>query len=125
MEFLVTLFVDRICRELAINEPEVSGEVLDIFRTYDWPNNVLELENCIERAVILSQVDEIAKQHLPARIFRKSTIVRTSSTSFCDGYHDMIEAALERNNGNASQAARELKIARSTLYRKMKEFDIT
>jgi transcriptional regulator of acetoin/glycerol metabolism len=36
----------------------------------------------------------------------------------------MIEAALERNNGNASQAARELNIARSTLYRKMKEFDI-
>jgi transcriptional regulator of acetoin/glycerol metabolism len=124
LEFLVTLFVDRLCREMAINKPEVSGEVLDIFRTYDWPGNVRELENCIERAVILSQGDEITKQHLPARIFDKSTIVCTNSTSYRDGYKDMIEAALERNNGNASQASRELKIARSTLYRKMKEFGI-
>ena len=125
LEFLVTLFVDRLCRKMAINKPEVSGEVLDIFRTYDWPGNVRELENCIERAVILSQGDEITKQHLPARLFNKPTRVCTSSISFHDGYKDMIEAALERNNGNASQAARELKIARSTLYRKMKEFGIT
>jgi transcriptional regulator of acetoin/glycerol metabolism len=124
LEFLVTLFVDRLSREMAINKPEVSGEVLDIFRTYDWPGNVRELENCIERALILSQGDEITKQHLPVRIFAKPTIVCTSSTSYRDGYKDMIEAALERNNGNASQAARELKIARSTLYRKMKEFGI-
>jgi transcriptional regulator with PAS, ATPase and Fis domain len=125
LEFLVRLFVDRLWKEMAINKPEVSDEVLDIFRTYDWPGNVRELENCIERAVILSQGDEITKQHLPARLINKPTRVCTSSTSFHDGYKDMIEAALARNNGNASQAARELKIARSTLYRKMKEFAIT
>jgi sigma-54 dependent transcriptional regulator, acetoin dehydrogenase operon transcriptional activator AcoR len=123
---LVSLFLDRLCEDMAINKPKVSDEVLDIFRTYCWPGNVRELENCIERAVVLSQGDEITKQHLPERLFNKpTTTLRTSSTSFLDGYKDMIEAALERNNGNASQAARELNIARSTLYRKMKEFDIT
>jgi len=123
---LVSLFLDRLCEDMAINKPKVSDEVHDIFRTYCWPGNVRELENCIERAVVLSQGDEITKQHLPERLFNKpTTTLRTSSTSFLDGYKDMIEAALERNNGNASQAARELNIARSTLYRKMKEFDIT
>ncbi len=126
LELLVGIFLDRLCEDMAINKPAISDEVLDIFRTYCWPGNVRELENCIERAVVLSQGDEITKQHLPERLFNKPTsTVRTSSTSFLDGYKDMIEAALERNNGNASQAARELNIARSTLYRKMKEFDIT
>ena len=125
LELLVSLFVDRLWKEMGINKPDVSDEVLDIFRKYNWPGNVRELENCIERAVILSQGNEITKQHLPARFVNKPPrLVCTSSTSFRDGYKEMIEAALERNNGNASQAARELKIARSTLYRKMKEFDI-
>jgi len=126
LELLVGIFLDRLCEDMTINKPEVSDEVLDIFRTYSWPGNVRELENCIERAVVLSQGHEITKQHIPERLFNKPTsTVRTSSTSFLDGYKDMIEAALERNNGNASRAARELNIARSTLYRKMKEFDIT
>ena len=125
LELLVSLFVDRLWKEMGINKPDVSDEVLDIFRKYNWPGNVRELENCIERAVILSQGNEITKQHLPARFVNKPPrLVCTSSTSFRDGYKEMIEAALERNNGNASQAARELKIARSTLYRKLKEFGI-
>jgi len=126
LELLVSLFVDRLWKEMGINKPEVFDEVLDIFHAYDWPGNVRELENCIERAVILSQGDEITKQHLPARLVNKPTkLVCTSSTSLRDGYRDMIEAALKRNNGNASKAARELNIARSTLYRKLKEFGIT
>jgi transcriptional regulator with PAS, ATPase and Fis domain len=125
LELLVNLFLDRLSEDMAINRPELSDEVLNIFRTYRWPGNVRELENCIERAVVLSQGDEITKQHLPERLFNGlPSLVRTNSISFLDGYKDMVEDALARNNGNVSQAARELNIARSTLYRKMKEFDI-
>jgi len=125
LELLVNLFLDRLSEDMAINRPELSDEVLNIFRTYRWPGNVRELENCIERAVVLSQGDEITKQHLPERLFNgMPSLVRTNSISFLDGYKDMVEDALARNNGNVSQAARELNIARSTLYRKMKEFDI-
>ena len=125
LELLVNLFLDRLSEDMAINRPELSDEVLNVFRTYRWPGNVRELENCIERAVVLSQGDQITKQHLPERLFnRLPSLVRTNSISFLDGYKDMVEDALARNNGNVSQAARELNIARSTLYRKMKEFDI-
>jgi len=125
LDFLASLFIDRLSKKMTINKPEVSDEVFDIFHTYQWPGNVRELENCIERAVILSQGDKITKQHLPDRLFVKPTRLCPSSVTFRDGYKDMIETAIERNNGNASQAAQELNIARSTLYRKMKEFGIS
>jgi sigma-54 dependent transcriptional regulator, acetoin dehydrogenase operon transcriptional activator AcoR len=122
---LIDLFIDRLSREMGIGKPELSGDVVRILNAYCWPGNVRELENCIERAVVLSQGGLILKQHLPARLIDQPGRLQVDKTSIQDGYKSMIEAALDRCDGNASQAARELNIARSTLYRKMKEFGIS
>ena len=109
---------------MTIARPEISDDVIGILRAYKWPGNVRELENCIERAVTLSQGDMIQKQHLPIRIVKKLNRKGSDTTSIQDGYKSMIINALKRCDGNASQAARDLNIARSTLYRKMEEFAI-
>ena len=124
IDLLIDIFIDRLCQKLAINKSEISNELLDILRAYEWPGNVRELENCLERAVTLSQGDTIQKQHLPIRIVKKLNRKGNDSTSIQDSYKSMIINALKRCDGNASQAARELNIARSTLYRKMEEFAI-
>jgi transcriptional regulator of acetoin/glycerol metabolism len=74
--------------------------------------------------VILAQGGTVRKQHLPHRVISKPSTFNLKPSSLQDGYKELIEATLERCDGNASKAAKELKIARSTLYRKIKEFDI-
>jgi transcriptional regulator of acetoin/glycerol metabolism len=55
------------------------------------------------------------------KVSRRKTVAKTID----QGLQEIIEAALKENGGNISKAARQLKIARSTLYRKMKEFEIS
>lgn len=125
LELLVDHIMQRQCQEMGMKKPKVSHEVYEILRNYHWPGNVRELENCIERAVLLSQGDTIRKNCLPDRIYKRTSRGRSGAMPLHQGTKELIGAALNRCDGNVSMAARELKIARSTLYRKMKEFELS
>lgn len=125
LELLITHIMSRQCQEMGIISPRISDEVLEILSTYQWPGNIRELENCIERALLLSKGGTIRKVHLPDRICKKPNGMGNGAMSLSQGFKEMIEAALDRCSGNVSMAARELKISRSTLYRKMKEFGLS
>jgi transcriptional regulator of acetoin/glycerol metabolism len=83
------------------------------------------LENSIERAVLISQGGVIRKKHIPQRIWKKNDDFGYGMMSLNQGFKQIIEATLDQCGGNISSAARELKIARSTLYRKMKDFGLS
>ncbi|MBW2065263.1 MAG: sigma 54-interacting transcriptional regulator [Deltaproteobacteria bacterium] len=124
LEVLVEHILNRLCREMELRKPKISDEVIQIFREYSWPGNIRELENCLERALLLAQGKTIRKEHLSARILSPQPSVKLQQGSLREGLQQMIEAALARNKGNVSMASRELSISRSTLYRKMKEFGL-
>ncbi len=124
IELLVQHILERLCQESGISRPEVSAEVLTALKAYYWPGNVRELENVMERALLLCQGDTICKAHLPMRPRKKAAEARPVVKSVQQGFKEMIEAALGQCGGNVSRAARQLNIARSTLYRKMAEFGI-
>ena len=124
LELLVDHIMARQCQIMEIRRPKLSGDVLDIFENYRWPGNVRELENCIERALLLSQGQTIHRHHLPERLYRKPRTPAGKEMSLQSGLKEMILSALDRCDGNVSMAARELKIARSTLYRKMTAFGL-
>ena len=125
LDLLVSHIMARQCEKFGFNLPPISQPAFELMRTYDWPGNIRELENSIARALMLSQGNEILPEHLPMRPRKKPVQNRRRSVSIKDGYRQMIEAALSECNGNISQAATRLKIARSTLYRKMQEFGIS
>jgi len=125
LDLLVSHIMARQCEKFGFNRPPISQPAFELMRTYDWPGNIRELENSIARALMLSQGNEILPEHLPMRPRKKPVQNRRRSVSVKDGYRQMIEAALSECNGNISQAATRLKIARSTLYRKMQEFRIS
>jgi len=125
LEVLIDHVMKRHCKEMGISKIEISENALDILRDYHWPGNVRELENYIERAVLLSQGGVIRKTHLPEKIWKKTGDFVYRAMSLNQGFKEIIEATLDRCGGNMSRAARELKIARSTLYRKMKDFGIS
>ncbi len=125
LELLIDHIMQRQCQEMGIKKPRISDKVFEVLKRYHWPGNIRELENCIERALIISQGSVIRKIHLPERTLKKSGDMEQGAMSLRQGFKGMIEATLNRCDGNMSMAARELKIARSTLYRKMKEFGLS
>ena len=123
-----------------LNNPQnkamrISPEVYPVLKAYSWPGNIRELENVIERAINITNSDEIRPEHLPAHILRKTPAVINPSVSAAaamiqssldyksNGYH-LIKSSLERANGNIKYAAELLGISRRTLYRKMEKYGI-
>jgi transcriptional regulator of acetoin/glycerol metabolism len=109
---------------MSVKRPGISKDAMILLKGYDWPGNVRELENVIERAMVLSQGDRIDREHFSLRLRKNLGKEKRRIISIKQGFKEMIEAALEETNGNISAAVQNPNIARSTLYRKIKEFDI-
>jgi DNA-binding NtrC family response regulator len=103
---------------------------------YPWPGNVRELESAIERATILCDSDTIVEYDLPLAVqaFADGAEVSLPATSVFDNRNTIIPMeslkeqavrhALKVTEGNVGDAARKLKISRSTMYELMKRFDV-
>ncbi len=92
---------------------------------YQWPGNIRELENVIERAVVLSENGIISEHFLPEHILRveenKITPLKIARESFEREY---ILSILETNNNNIAKTAADLNISRKNLYEKLKKLAI-
>ncbi len=104
-------------------------ETLNIFMRYSWVGNIRELENTVERAVILCQGDQITPRELPPRFLQEKDISRpddfiTQGWTLRDMEREMIRATLNNTNNNKTLAAKNLGIARQTLINKIKEYNL-
>jgi len=105
----------------------ISDEALACLMAYDYPGNVRELENIIERSFILCKSKLITPAHLPEPVCGPSSAHDTESddvTTFKDVEAAFLLNALKRNGWNRLQTARELGIHKSTLFRKIKSLGI-
>jgi len=116
---------------------ELSPEAAEALLAYPFPGNVRELQNAIQRALIVSDGARIERQDLPARILAESACPPQEASArelsaprqadpsrpltLAELEQQAIQAALARTQNNLSQAARELGIDRSTLYRKLRQ----
>ena len=90
--------------------------------SYHWPGNVRELRHLIERAIILSDNDEIRPEdYIPTAI---STPLSLESLNLEEIEKKSILKALELNRGNITKASRDLGITRAALYRRIEKYDI-
>jgi len=125
---LADQFIARFNHLQGKNVSGITPEALSLLMAYDWPGNIRELENAIERAFILVDDGTIGLPHLP----REVTGRRGSAgpEAGMRSAHDILDAqairaALERNGYNRLAAARDLGIHKTTLYRKMKKLGIS
>ena len=100
----------------------VAPETLAILRRHPLPGNVRELENAIEHAFVMCHGSEIKPEHLPLHITTQTPIQNGNGHSLNE--KEMIVQTLRRYKGNRSQAAAELGMHRSTLWRKMKTLGV-
>jgi DNA-binding NtrC family response regulator len=104
------------------NKPElkINHQALDKLMGYSWPGNIRELQNTIEKAVILSESSVIK----PDDLYLKPSLQIKSLDSIAtldEMEEKMIRLALEKNNGNFTAAAEQLGITRQTLYNRLKK----
>ena len=127
---LVEHFVRKLSQSLGKSIKDIEPEVLDCLINYDWPGNIRELNNTVERAINLCKnniltLDLISEDIKEATMavkmpkWRKSMMLEEEENE-----RQLIEYFLQKEDNNRSKVAELLKISRSSLYRKMKKYAI-
>ena len=127
VQLLVNHFISRFNRLHSKNICCVTNEVIAALLAYDYPGNVRELENIIEHCFVLCEGEIIEAKHLPAsaRPTLKAGKAEDSEPATIKQMEIiLIIQALRRHKGNKTAAAKQLGIDKSTLFRKMKAYDI-
>jgi len=129
---LANFFRERYARKLKKRVERFTERAQRSLLEYDYPGNVRELENAIERAVTLAEHGEITHVDLPApfrqapgRLLGKGDAFPYSETmTLAQLEAEHIRRVLVHFAGNTTKAARSLRISRSTLWRKMREYEL-
>ena len=123
---LAKMFISKYAEKYRRQVMGLSGEAEEALKGQYWSGNIRELQNCIEKAVILSEGDAIDVQDLELPQSKPAEAITTSSTvdTLENAEEKAIRAAMDRFGGNLSMVAKLLNISRPTLYAKLKKYDI-
>jgi DNA-binding NtrC family response regulator len=143
IQMLARSFIERFCRDLNKKPLALAPSAIDELLSYSWRGNVRELQNCIERAVILTEGDTIHARHLNlsahtdhvapvteeddpwSHIDLSGSMTEASRRVLVDVERRKIVQALKEASGNAGIAAEILQVSFKTLQAKLKEYQIS
>ncbi len=117
---LVDFFIKKYC--LSMNKPPatIDPSALKRLQEFSYPGNIRELENMIERAIVVGDGKRITLKDLPL----EKTFVNNSTESLDDFEKAFILQILQKYSWNISRTAKALKVDRVTLYHKIKKYDL-
>ena len=127
---LINHFMNVYSNKLKKKPQEISGDAMALLLNYLWPGNVRELENVIERAVTLAKGGQITVADLalqsasPADALNVMIEMGGIRAALAQEERKTIIESLRKHAGNRKQAASNLGISTTTLWRKMKEYQI-
>ncbi len=144
LSVLATHFVDRFSKRIGLDITGISDQALGQLNSFSWPGNVRELEHVIERACVLCKGSTITTEHIPREIFeyngdrqesywesktvenldRKDQYKSDMPADNIEPENERILRVLRQTAGNKAMAARILGFDRSTLYRKLRSYNI-
>lgn len=124
IEVLINSTVDRI--KYQTNKPHltIDSQAMFLLKKYEWPGNIRELENVLERAANICEDLVIKCSDLPNHFTGESVKAAPEITIIEQTEMTLIIDTLRETNGNIKQTAEKLGIARNTIYRKMKRYNI-
>ncbi len=123
---LAQYFTAQASVNLGVDAPRITPETVGILVSYSWPGNIRELQNVIERAVLLCDGQELLPAHLPKEIAGQAgeTLGAQTDASLWDYERAMIVQALTEARWNQSEAARTLGISRDNLRYRIRKYGI-
>ena len=134
IRLLIHFFMQNASERYAKEIDGMAPEAQQALMSYSWPGNVRQLKNAVENMVVLSTGNRLTADSLPQEIRPQN---RTADVSLAGGMNNLVGISLEQaekelirntlklTNGNREQAAKILAIGERTLYRKIKEYDLT
>ncbi|RED99840.1 sigma-54-dependent transcriptional regulator [Marinoscillum furvescens] len=125
MDF-VEQFIQTYNQEFGRNVTSISPEAKQLIKNYRWPGNIRELKNVIRRAVLLEKSTSLSPASLPDFLSTRSALESKADLKSMKQNREitMIKETLIKTNYNKSKTARLLNIDRSTLYDKIKKYDL-
>ncbi|MBC2606192.1 sigma-54-dependent Fis family transcriptional regulator [Pelagicoccus albus] len=121
-------FIDKFSKRLGQKRTRISSAAIDMLVSYHWAGNVRELENCIERAVLLAKGQSIKAHHLPPTLQKKTKAESSEVATLEDAVQalerEMIVDALKETGSNLAEAARRLGITERKAGLRVKKYGI-
>jgi transcriptional regulator with GAF, ATPase, and Fis domain len=121
-------FVVRYAKHCNRNVTAISREAMALLTQYDWPGNIRELENAMERAVVVGSSDRILAEDLPESLLETAKIGSTAPAKYHDAIRDLkkqlILIAIEQSGGSVTDAATHLGVHANYLHRLMRNFEL-
>ena len=130
VRLLAKHFLRMYCAQHNKQRIGITDEALEYLERYSWPGNIRELENVIERAVLLSKDKFIGPDDLPNTIKQEQDEQRQTykevslKEALAEPEKNLIRQALEANHWNRQETAKALQINRTTLFKKMKRYGL-
>ncbi|HIP33802.1 MAG TPA: sigma-54-dependent Fis family transcriptional regulator [Bacteroidia bacterium] len=123
IEVFANYFFEKIKKKYKKDIKGISKEALKALNNYHWPGNIREIEHIMERAIIISETDEIGlvDLHFSNKRFEENTIV---TLNLAETEKNLIQKALDKHQGNISKAAKDLGLTRAALYRRLEKFEL-
>jgi len=127
---LVEHFLEKHARDAGRRITRVDAPAMEALVAHDWPGNVRELENVVHRTLLVAAGPELKLEDLPSDLGARDAVAAPHTESAAGPVsletmeREAIIRALEHNQGNLSDVARQLGIGRSTLYRKLEQYGL-
>ena len=125
LDELIDYFTKNFCKENGVSNKNIISKIKDKYLHYDWPGNIRELKNNIERELIIGEKHDLSNNNdLNSAIDQKNVIsmpIKNAREAFEKNY---LSSQLKRFNGNISKTANFIGMERSALHRKLKQLKI-
>lgn len=122
VKILLNFFKDLYQEKYERDNLTIDISVFSKLEKYNWPGNIRELQHVVEKAVILCEGNVLMEDDF--WFGNKEQELKTKSLDLIENEKQLIKKAIEKNQGNYSNAAKELGVSRKTLYNKIKKYDL-
>jgi DNA-binding NtrC family response regulator len=120
IKLLANHFLNKLTQKYRKKIADFSSEALKAMENYHWPGNIREIEHIVERAVIITDNDEIEFSDLHFST-KKLNVNLTESLNLEETEKVLIQQAIKKHQGNISKAAKDLGLTRAALYRRLEK----
>lgn len=122
-------FIEQFAKRYGIDRPRLAYDAMRQMQQYEWPGNIRELENVLERAVMLCKQSVIEMADLSLRAFSnneagESALSALEKMTIDEVEKYLLESALNRSSGNVSRAARQLGLTRMAMRYRMEKYKL-